>query len=174
MKKILVLNGSTRAHGNTKKLIDGFTDGATEAGNVVHEIKTDELNFSGELHSNDQGVGENPYHLDDILKDDGDLGYLSREALDADIIVFATPVYWWTISGSLKTAMDYLQPIQQAVGYKNFVKKSLLLVTAGGNDFSQPVTWYRGFEKYLNWKNLGEVLGSEKTAEARKIGLSIK
>ncbi|WP_164507265.1 hypothetical protein [Companilactobacillus furfuricola] len=62
----------------------------------------------------------------------------------------------------------------QAVGFKKFFKESVLLVTAGGDDFSQPVEWYKRFEKYLDWKNLGEVLGIENIDQARVIGAEIQ
>lgn len=46
-------------------------------------------------------------------------------------------------------------------------------MTAGGNDYSQAIRWYETFERNLGWTNLGEVLGSGKTDEAKRLGGSI-
>ena len=46
-------------------------------------------------------------------------------------------------------------------------------MTAGGSDYSQAVTWYRTYERNLGWKNRGEILGSGKTEDARRLGASL-
>lgn len=61
----------------------------------------------------------------------------------------------------------------RSLGYGKFPRESVLLMTAGGSDYSQAVTWYRTYERNLGWKNLGEVLGSGKTNEAYRLGQSI-
>jgi multimeric flavodoxin WrbA len=88
-----------------------------------------------------------------------------RAFLDAQIVVFASPVYFWTISGPLKTATDRLYAALRNLGYQAFKRKNALLMTAGGSDYSQAVSWYETFERNLGWKNLGEVLGSGKMAD---------
>ena len=92
---------------------------------------------------------------------------------DADVVVFASPVYFWTITGTLKTVADRLYAELECLGYGSFSKKSVLLMTADGGDYSQAVTWYRTYERNLRWKNLGEVLGKGKTKEAYQLGASI-
>lgn len=58
--------------------------------------------------------------------------------------------------------------------YHEFPRRSVLLMTAGGNDYSQAVRWYETFERNLGWTSLGEVLGSGKAAEARRLGAAIR
>ena len=91
----------------------------------------------------------------------------------ADVVVFASPVYFWTITGPLKTAADRLYAELECLGYGGFPKQSVLLMTADGGDYSQAVTWYRTYERNLRWKNLGEVLGKGKAKEAYQLGASI-
>ena len=91
----------------------------------------------------------------------------------ADVVVFASPLYFWTITGTLKTVADRLYAELECLGYSRFPKKSVLLMTADGSDYSQAVTWYRTYERNLRWKNLGEVLGKGKTKEAYQLGASI-
>ena len=46
-------------------------------------------------------------------------------------------------------------------------------MTAGGSDYSQAVRWYETFERNLGWTNQGEVLGSGKEKEAKRLGESL-
>lgn len=169
MKNIVILNGSTRRQGRTDTLTQAFIVGATRAGHQVREIFTADLPFNGTLYSNDI-IAQNPYQLDDILGQDGAIGDFYRAIYQADIVVFASPIYWWNVSGSLKQAVDYIQPLQQAVGWQKFIKSSALLLVAGGEQFDLPLAWYAMFEKYLGWQNLGVVTGADKLAEAEKLG----
>ena len=148
MAKILILNGSTRKDGNTAKLTREFTNGAKHNGNQVQEIFTNELVFSEPLWSNDQ-LTKNPYQLEDFLNLPGKQGKFYRAINEAEIIVFASPIYWWSVAGSLKQAIDYLQPLQQTIGYRNFIKKSILLGVAGGKDYSLLIDWYQRFNIFI-------------------------
>ena len=94
--------------------------------------------------------------------------------MTADVVVFASPLYFWTISGTLKTATDRLYAELRNLGYSKFPRKSVLLMTAGGSDYNQAVRWYETFERNLGWTNLGEVLGTGKTKEAEMLGASIR
>ena len=167
-KKIIVLNGAARKNGNTSKLIDAFTDGARAAGNQVSIFYLDGM----EIHScsgclNAGRDSKSPCSQ----KDDMDKIYAEFE--NADVVVFASPLYFWTITGTLKIAADRLYAELECLGYGGFPKKSVLLMTADGGDYAQAVTWYRTYERNLGWKNLGEVLGKGKTEEAYKLGASI-
>ena len=167
-KKIIVLNGAARKNGNTAKLIDAFADGAKAAGNQVNIFYLDGM----EIHSckgclNAGRDSKSPCSQ----KDDMDKIYAEFE--DADVVVFASPLYFWTITGILKTTADRLYAELECLGYGGFPKKSVLLMTADGGDYSQAVTWYRTYERNLRWKNLGEALGKGKTKEAYKLGASI-
>ena len=167
-KKIIVLNGAARKNGNTAKLIDAFADGAKAAGNLVNIFYLDGM----EIHSckgclNAGRDSKSPCSQ----KDDMDKIYAEFE--DADVIVFASPLYFWTITGTLKTAADRLYAELECLGYGDFSKNSVLLMTADGGDYSQAVTWYRTYERNLRWKNLGEVLGKGKIKQAYHLGASI-
>ncbi len=167
-QKILILNGAARKNGNTAGLVEAFADGAKTAGNQVKIFYLDGMNIhscKGCLHAGKDS--KSPCSQ----KDDMEQIYDKFE--DADIIVFASPLYFWTITGTLKTAADRLYAELECLGYGNFSKKSVLLMTADGSDYSQAVTWYRTYERNLGWKNLGEVLGKGKTKEAYRLGASI-
>lgn len=184
-KKIIVLNGSPRAKGNTSALIDAFVKGARESGNSVTAFSLDRMNIHG-----CKGCfcgGKNP-DSPCVQKDDMDKIYPVYK--EADIVVLATPLYYWTISGQLKTAFDRLFAVAECdPDYRNPKKESVLIMAAEGHGFEESEYWYDRLEKHLGWKSLGKILcggvmgagdihntdeGKEKTAQAYELGKSIK
>lgn len=168
MKKILILNGAARPNGSTAKLVRAFAEGARSAGHSVQEFHLDGMDIhscKGCLHAGQDA------HSPCSQKDDMDQIYSAFA--ECDVVVFASPLYFWTITGTLKMAADRLYAELECLGYGKFPRESVLLMTAGGADYSQAVTWYRTYERNLGWKNRGEVLGSGKTEAARQLGASL-
>ncbi len=167
----MILNGAARKNGNTAKLIKAFADGATSAGNEVTEFYLQDMNINGCLGCEHccslAKKGESPC----IQKDN--MVQINEAFYSADVVVFASPVYFRTITGTLKIVTDRLYAQLRSLGYDGFPRKSVLLMTAGGSDYSQAVRWYETFERNLHWKNLGEVLGAGKVEEAFRLGASI-
>lgn len=180
-KKIVVLNGSPRKQGNTSALIHAFTEGAESAGNTVKEFFLDDMNIHG--CKGCFGGGKNP-DSPCVQKDDMDKIYPAYK--EADIVVLASPLYYWTISGQLKCAFDRLFAVAECdKDYKNPKKECVLLMVAEGHGFEETLYWYDRLEKHLGWKSIGKVLcggvmavgdieGNEKLEDARKLGASIQ
>ena len=167
-KNIIVLNGAARKNGNTAKLVEAFVDGVRSAGHQVKVYYLDGMDIrscKGCLRAGKDS--KRPCSQRD------DMDQIYAEFADADVVVFASPLYFWTVTGTLKTAADRLYAELECLGYGGFPKQSVLLMTADGGDYSQAVTWYRTYERNLGWRNLGEVLGKGKTAEAYRLGASI-
>ena len=168
MANIMILNGASRKNGSTSRLIKAFTEGTVSAGNQVQEFYLQDMEIHGCLGcegcSRAKKGTENPC----VQKDD--MAEINKAFMKADIVVFASPIYFWTISGPLKTATDRLYAELRNLGYGGFPRKSVLLMTAGGSDYSQAVRWYETFERNLGWTNQGEVLGSGKEKEAKRLG----
>ena len=167
-KKVIILNGAVRKNGNTAKLAEAFADGARSAGNEVKTFYLDGM----DIHSckGCLNAGKNS-KSPCSQKDDMDKIYAEFE--ETDVVVFVSPLYFWTVTGTLKTAADRLYAELECLGYGRFPKKSVLLMTADGGDYSQAVTWYRTYERNLGWKNLGEVLGKGKIKEAYQLGADL-
>ena len=90
VKKIIILNGAARKSGNTAKLIKAFTDGANAAGNTVREFYLVDMNIHGCTGCERCGNTKRCVQLDDMQE--------IYEAFEqADAVVFASPVYLWTI-----------------------------------------------------------------------------
>lgn len=155
-KKIIILNGSPRKNGNTAGLTEAFRKGAESNGNTVTEFFLDSMNIHG--CKGCFGGGKNP-ESPCVQKDDMDKIYsVYREA---DIVVLASPLYYWGISGQLKCAFDRLFAVAECdPNYRNPQKESVLVMAAEGNGFEETLFWYDNLEKHIGWKNIGKVLCS--------------
>ena len=179
-KKIVILNGSPRKNGNTSALTAAFAKGAAEVGNQVTEFHLSGMKINGCLGCWHGGKdAEHPC----TQRDDMEKIYpLYREA---DVVVLASPLYYWFISGFLKNAFDRLFAIAECdPGYRNPKKESVLIMAAEGAGFEESEHWYDHLEKHIGWKSLGKVLcgyvtqpgdtaGKKELNDAYELGRSI-
>ena len=164
----MILNGAARKNGHTSELVHAFTQGARSVGHDVCEFYLHDKKIAGCLGCH--GAGHNPSSPCAQKDDMEDIYAAFRQS---DVVVFASPVYFWTITGVLKTVADRLYAELECLGYKGFARESVLLTTNGGGSFDQITTWYRTYEKNLGWKNRGEVLGNGKIKEVHDLGASL-
>ena len=179
-KKIIILNGSPRKSGNTSALVSAFIEGAKKKGHIVSEFFLDEMNIHG--CKGCFGGGKNP-ESPCVQKDDMDKIYPVYKG--ADVVVLATPLYYWSISGQLKCAFDRLFAVAECdANYRNPVKDCALLMAAEGNGFEDTLYWYDRLEEHIGWRSIGRVLcggvmdigdiaGNPKLREAYDLGWSI-
>lgn len=154
MKKIIILNGSPRRKGNTSALSAAFTEGAKAAGHDVTEFFLGEMNIGG---CKGCFCGGKDISSPCVQKDDMNKIYPAYRA--ADVVVLASPLYYWTVSGQLKTAFDRLFAVAECdAQYRNPQKQSVLLMAAEGNGFEESIYWYDRLMSHLGWKSLGKVL----------------
>lgn len=99
-KKVLIISSSSRKGGNSDSLCDRFADGAREAGNDVEKIRLCEYIVNECL-----GCGLcYAFNKDCPQKDDA--AAILEKMVMADVIVLASPVYFYNINGRLKTLID--------------------------------------------------------------------
>ena len=167
MKRIVILNGAGKKNGNTAAMINSFKAGAT--GNEVTEFYLQTMTIYGCLDCGGCRRKEKGSAEPCVQRDDMSQIYASFR--EADVIVFASPVYWWDITGTLKTAIDRLYaPLMN--GCAGTPKETVLLMTSGGSTIDHMLDWYRNFESWLKWKNIGTAMNDPE--EARRIGESIR
>lgn len=153
-KKIVILNGSPRKAGNTSALTAEFKRGAEEAGNSVTEFFLGGMDIHG--CKGCLGGGKNP-DSPCVQKDDMDKIYPVYK--EADIVVLASPLYYWNISGQLKTTFDRLFAVAECdPDYANPKKECALIMAAEGHEFDEVLYWYEHIEKHLDWHSIGKVL----------------
>ena len=170
MRKILILNGAGKKNGNTAALIKSFREGAEAAGHETMEFFLQNMNIHGCMDC--QGCAKKPSGDSQPCVQKDDMQQIYDAFAECDVVVFATPVYWFTVSGQLKLAVDRLYAIQRNHGFDACKKETVFLMTSGAPAEMnlQPVTWYKTFEQ-MGWKSLGMALND--VGEARRIGSSI-
>ena len=99
-KKVLILSGSPRKGGNSDILCDEFLRGALEAGNEVKKIRVTEKKVapcSACYYCRDHGG---------VCVHKDDMASILQKMIDADVIVLASPVYFYSINAQLKAVID--------------------------------------------------------------------
>lgn len=151
MEKILVLLGSPRKNENTELLANSFVAGALEAGHEVEIIRLQNQNISACLGCNycmkNQGKC--------VQKDDMQTIY--EKFKNADVIVLATPLYFFNFSTQMKAVIDRFYAVLNG---NRPHKQSVLLIAYGSQDSHEIdtlVAQYRMTASALNWENLGEI-----------------
>ncbi len=104
MKKALIISTSPRVYSNSEALAKSFAKGAQEAG---HEAEV--ISLRGKTVNFCRGCFICQQELRCVIRDDADV--ICRKALTADVLVFATPIYYYEMSGQLKTLLDRLNPL---------------------------------------------------------------
>ncbi len=180
-KKIIILNGSPRRKGNTSALTAAFRHGAEEAGNVVTEFHLSGMKINGCL-----GCWRGGKEADHPCSQRDDMEQIYPLYKEADIVVLASPLYYWFISGFLKNAFDRLFAIAECdPDYRNPQKECVLIMAAEGAGFGESEHWYDHLEKHIGWKSLGKVLcghvtqpgdidGKPELQQAYDLGYSVK
>lgn len=151
----MVLDGSPRKRSNTSALAEAFSKGAREAGNEVIEFFLDSMDIHG-----CKGCcgGHSAAARPCVQKDD--MVQIYPAVRDADVVVFASPLYYWTVSAQLKVAIDRLYALEEGDGQRlrGNGKAGALLMAAAGDAFGDVLTYFDHLMEHLQWENLGSVL----------------
>lgn len=106
-KNVLVISTSPRKGGNSDRLADSFVRGAQEAGNQVEKIT---------LYDKTIGFCRGCLACQStqrcVIRDDADA--IAQKMLTADVIAFATPIYYYGMCGQMKTMLDRANPLFSA------------------------------------------------------------
>jgi multimeric flavodoxin WrbA len=114
-KNILVLAASPRKGGNSDILCDQFIKGASGNGNKIEKIYVNDLNI-GTCQACYYCMEKEPGVC--FIKDD--MAEMLDKMMAADVIVLATPVYFYTMNGQLKTLIDRVLPKYTVMTDKEF------------------------------------------------------
>jgi multimeric flavodoxin WrbA len=168
-KKVLVFMGSPRKKGNSALLAKQVVAGAKAGGGKVETFYLHGMNIKP---CNACDACRRKNRKDCILKDD--MAPLYLKLREADAIVIATPVYWFTVSGQTKIFMDRWYAMGGEGGYPFKGKKFGVVLTYADEDpfSSGAVNALRTFEDalgYVGAEIVGLVYGSAwKAGEIRK------
>jgi multimeric flavodoxin WrbA len=178
MKKVLVISTSPRIGGNSDTLADKFAKGASEAGNDVEKIS-----LSGKNIRFCQGCLACQKTQRCVIRDDADV--IEQKMEQADVLVFSTPIYYYEMSGQMKTMLDRGNPLYSA-DYK-FTDVYFIATAAedGEEVYSRAVSglegWIECFERaHLSGvvfaggvTDVGEIAGHPALEKAYEMGKNV-
>ena len=176
--KILVLQGSPNTKGSTSLLVSEFARGAKETGHSVEVADVANLDIAPCIGCVACGY-EGPCAQSD------DMDVLREKILSSDMLVFATPLYYYGMTAQLKAVIDRFCSANSRITSKN-LKSALLTVAWNANDwtFDALEAHYDTLVRYLSLRDCGRVLGygcgttgmtkrSQFPAEAYRLGKSL-
>ncbi|MEA4890515.1 MAG: flavodoxin family protein [Clostridiaceae bacterium] len=136
-KTVLILSASPRKGGNSDTLCDEFLRGAQDAGHTAEKVflRDKKIGYC-------TGCGVCNHTHECVQKDD--MANVLDKMVKADIIVLATPVYFYTMNAQMKTLIDRTVPRYTEISGKDFY----FLITAADTDkqmLERTVEGFRGF-----------------------------
>ncbi|HOG14546.1 MAG TPA: flavodoxin family protein [Synergistales bacterium] len=128
MKRILGILGSPRRGGNSETLARKVLEGA--AGNewVTDVIRLQDLEINGCTDCRRCWSGGSPCVIED------DMSKVYEKVREADLLVFASPLYWYSWSSQIKPVWDRFLPLVHKEARWDLKDKRALLVAAAGDD----------------------------------------
>ena len=176
-KKVLILSGSPRKGGNSDILCDEFARGAQEAGNEVEKIRVASKKIhpcSACYYCRDHGGA--CVHKDDMAE-------VLQKMIDSDVLVLATPVYFYSMDGQLKTLIDRTLPRYTEIRDKEVY--FIATAAAGRGAMERTMDAMRGFTDCLPGAQVkgiiygsgvyqkGEVMDTKAFQEAYQLGKKV-
>lgn len=177
-KKVLIISTSPRRNGNSARLAEEFRKGTAEAGNEVDFIS---------LHDKTISFCKGCFACLEthrcVIHDDADI--IREKMLHADVIVFATPIYYYEMSGQMKTMLDRGNPLYSS-DYS--FRDIYMLSTAAEDEESVPKRAVSGLEGWIacfekarlagtlfcgGVNDIGDIDDNSKLQEAYDMGKSI-
>ena len=169
--KITILNGSPRKQ-NTDALVGAFVEGAEAAGHEVEVLKVAKMNIAGcKACEYCHGKGEGAC----IQKDD--MEQVIPAYQDADVVVFASPIYYFTMTAQIEAAIQRIY----CIGKPPKAKKAALLLSSGSKGvYDGAIGQYKSMIGYMGLEDAGIVTAAgdengtpEKLAEARDLAANL-
>ncbi len=152
--KIVVLQGSPNRDGSTAMLAEEFANGAREAGHEVERIDVAHEDVAPCAGCVRCGYGASPCVQHDAM------GRILGAILSADMVVFATPLYYYGMTAQIKAVIDRFCSANGSIAARH-LKAALITVAWNADDwtFEALVSHYRTLCRYLDMDDAGMVLG---------------
>ena len=150
--KIVVLKGSPRTNGNSNLLVEQFVKGTEEAGHEIIEFNCSKHKVGGCMACDSCRMA-GPC----VQKDDFEI--IRPHLIDCDAILFASPIYYFNITGQLKNVIDRFYAIHGLMG----PKKTLFFTTMGNPNLhvaNPAFSMYDWMLYYLGWEDCGRIIAN--------------
>ncbi|MBQ1460207.1 MAG: flavodoxin family protein [Oscillospiraceae bacterium] len=161
--KILVLNGSPHPDGATSDMVNAFARGAESKGHEVRILHVARKNIRGCMdcgHCRNREKG--------VCAQKDDMQEIYPEILSADMVVFASPIYYFTLSAQLQAAIQRTYAIDIPAN----VSKVALILSSGSPYVYGPAisAYYQSIVEYWGVENAGifTANGRQNKSEAKR------
>ena len=176
-KKVVIISSTPRKNGNSQILCEAFEKGAKEAKNEVEliSLRENKINYCIACYGC-KNTGR-------CVQNDG-MNEILDKIMEADIIVFATPIYLGDVSGQLKVFIDRMFP-----KYKEIKNKDVYIIATCAEDIKEEISGaivtIKGLLECLSnvklkdvvygigLHGLGEAIDSKSYEEAYNLGKNI-
>ena len=138
-KRVLILSTSPRKNGNSDTLAEEFARGAREAGHEVEKIS-----LSGKEIRFCQGCLACQKTGRCIIHDDAD-AIVQEKMVRAQVLVFATPIYYYEMCGQMKTMLDRSNPLYSS----DYAFRKVYLLATAAEDGDE--VWQRAASGLEGW-----------------------
>ena len=177
-KKVLILSTSPRIGGNSDILAGEFARGAADAGNEEEKICLADkaIGFC-------RGCLACQKTQRCVIRDDA--GAIVQKMLTADVIAFATPIYYYEMSGQMKTMLDHSNPCYSS----DYAFRDIYLLATAADEQKDAINgavnglqgWIDCFEKAkrkgvvraVGVKDVGDINGNPALREACELGRAL-
>ena len=150
MSRILVISTSLRAKSNSDSLTEHLVDGAKAAG---HEVEC--ISLKGKTIQFCRGCLACQKTQQCVLRDDA--ADIAEKVLRADTLVFVTPIYYYEMSGQMKTLLDRLNPLY---GADYAFRRVYMMSVAAEDEAHVPEKAVSGLEGWVDCFEKAEFAGS--------------
>ena len=150
MSNILVISTSLRPRSNSDILTERLVAGARDAGHQVEEIslKGKELKYC---------IGCLACQKTQRCVQKDDALWIADKMKDADTLVFSTPIYYYEMSGQMKTLLDRMNPLYSS-DYR--FRRVYMLSVAAEDETYTPEKAVSGLEGWVDCFEKAKLCGS--------------
>lgn len=158
--KIAIFNGSPRKE-NTYAMVEAFREGAEAAGHEVEVCQVGQMKIGGCLaceYCHTKGEG-NCIQKDDLEK-------ILPAYREADVIVFASPIYYFSMTAQMEAAIQRVY----CIGKPLKAKKAVLLLSSGSDGvYEASIAQFKAYMAYAGIEAAGVITahGDENKTEAK-------
>ncbi len=160
MSRVFIVSSTPRKSGNSEILSEEFARGAQDAGHKVEKIELRGMDLKFCI-----GCRTCSKTGKCVLKDS--VGEVLPRIQNSDILVFATPIYYYGLSGQLKTFLDRTSPLYQK---ENAFKKVYLLASAEDTEESAFDGAIKGIQGWIDCFEGVRLAGVVKGAGVESVG----
>lgn len=135
MSRVAIIRTSPHKNGNTNILANAFIKGATDVGHEIEDINISDYQIAyckGCYGTNSVNACT---HTGKCWQNDN-LNIILDKIKDCDVLVFTTPIYFYSVSGQMKVFLDRTVPLYG----KTYRFRNIYLITASESDSKSAMT----------------------------------